>query len=74
MIRRSTENPIDKISVYVAAGLISGGGALMFNVMPAFVGAMAQTLAYDESELGDIVAAFQYWLYRSGDMRCVLDS
>ena len=58
MIRRSTENPIDKISVYVAAGLISGGGALMFNVMPAFVGAMAQTLAYDESELGDIVAAF----------------
>ncbi|MCF7982457.1 MAG: MFS transporter, partial [Pseudomonadales bacterium] len=58
MIKRPPENPIDKISVYIAAGLISGCGALMFNVMPAFVGAMAQTLAYDESELGDIVAAF----------------
>lgn len=53
-----SSNPIDNLSVYIAAGLISGCGALMFNVMPVFVGAMAQTFAYGEAELGDIVAAF----------------
>jgi len=53
-----TPNPIDKVSVYIAAGLISGCGALMFNVMPVFVGAMADTFQFRESELGDIIAGF----------------
>ncbi|MCC6945719.1 MAG: MFS transporter [Thermomicrobiales bacterium] len=51
-------NPIDRVSVYVAAGLVSGCGALMFNVMPVFVGAMADSLGYNEAQLGDIVAIF----------------
>lgn len=58
MNHRTSSNTIDKVSVYIAAGLISGCGALMFNVMPAFVGAMAHSLPFDESELGDIVASF----------------
>src|SRR5690606_24562534 len=51
-------HPIDKISVYVAAGLISGCGALMFNVMPVFVGAASKSLGYGEAQLGDMVAFF----------------
>lgn len=51
-------NPIDSTRVYIAAGLVSGCGALFFNVLPVFVGAMAETLGFDESQLGDIVAAF----------------
>lgn len=57
-MNKPSANQIDKASVYIAAGLVSGAGALMFNVMPVFVGAMAETLAYDESQLGDTVAVF----------------
>lgn len=74
-------HPIDKISVYVAAGLISGCGALMFNVMPVFVGAAAKSLGYGEAQLGDMVAFFNIgftlsalsaplWV-RSFDWRCL---
>jgi len=51
-------NPVDKVSVYIAAGLVSGCGALMFNVMPVFVGALSKSLGYGEARLGDMVAFF----------------
>ena len=54
----STRNPIDTPKVYAGAGLISGCGALLFTVMPAFVGAMAESLRFSESQLGDVIAAF----------------
>ena len=53
-----SENPIDKRSVYIAAGLISGCGALTFNVMPILVGAMDDAFQLSKTELGDIVASF----------------
>jgi len=51
-------NPIDKKSVYISAGLISACGALMFNVLPVFVGALAEEFSFSESQLGDIIACF----------------
>ena len=51
-------NPIDKFSVYIAAGLVSGCGAMMLNVLPVFVGVMAETYAFSESQLGDIIAGY----------------
>lgn len=51
-------NSVDRFSVYIAAGLISGCGALMFNVMPVFVGALSREFSFDDSQLGDIVSAF----------------
>ncbi len=51
-------NSIDKMSVYIAAGLISGGGVLMLNVLPVFVGALAETFGFSESQLGDIIAGY----------------
>ena len=54
----TVKNPIDTSAVYIAAGLISGCGALLFTVMPAFVGAMAESLNFSESQLGDVIAAF----------------
>jgi predicted MFS family arabinose efflux permease len=51
-------NPVDRVSVYIAAGLVSGCGALMFNIMPVFVGALSDAFKLSESELGDIVAGF----------------
>lgn len=55
---RDSANPVDRVSVYIAAGLVSGCGALMFNVMPVFVGAMAESFSYGEARLGDLVAVF----------------
>jgi hypothetical protein len=54
----TASNPIDTVTVYIAAGLVSGCGALMFNVMPVFVGAMADSLSFGETQLGDIIASF----------------
>jgi predicted MFS family arabinose efflux permease len=69
-------NPIDTSKVYIGAGLISGIGALLFTVMPAFVGAMAESLQFSESQLGDVIAIFNvgftataisaiYWIQRA---------
>lgn len=52
------ERPVDSIAVYVGAGLISGCGALFFNVMPVFVGALADSFAATTAQLGDLVVAF----------------
>lgn len=58
MLARTAGNPVDRVSVYIAAGLISGCGALMFNVMPVFVGGLSRSFGYDEVRLGDMVALF----------------
>jgi MFS family permease len=54
----SRANLIDKTSVYISAGLISACGALMFNVLPVFIGALAEEFAFSESQLGDVIASF----------------
>jgi MFS family permease len=51
-------NPIDKPSVYIAVGLISGVGALVGSTMPMILGSMAQAFNFSESQLGDIMAVF----------------
>ena len=59
-MQNSNANPIDKASVYVAAGLISGCGVLMLNVLPVFIGAMSEHFSFTESQLGDIIAAYNF--------------
>jgi predicted MFS family arabinose efflux permease len=54
----STGHPIDRKSVYIAAGLLSGVGALISSTMPMVIGTMATTFSFSESELGDIIAVF----------------
>ena len=54
----STRHPIDRSSVYIAAGLLSGIGALISSTMPMVIGTMAESFEFSESQLGDIIAAF----------------
>lgn len=54
----STRHPIDRSSVYIAVGLLSGVGALISSTMPMVIGTMAETFKFSESELGDIIAVF----------------
>ncbi|MBL0371459.1 hypothetical protein JJB09_05410 [Rhizobium sp. KVB221] len=52
--QKSQENPIDKTSVYVAAGLISAAGALLLNVLPVLFGTLAEAFGLGEAELGNL--------------------
>ena len=54
----STPHPIDRASVYIAAGLLSGVGVLISSTMPMVVGAMAEAFRFSETQLGDIIAFF----------------
>ncbi|MEJ8566994.1 MFS transporter [Elongatibacter sediminis] len=54
----SAKHPIDRASVYLAAGLLSGIGALVSSTMPMVVGTMAEAFPFSESQLGDIMAVF----------------
>lgn len=54
----SKRNPIDRTSVYIAAGLLSGVGVLISSTMPMVVGTMAEAFRLRESQLGDIMAVF----------------
>lgn len=54
----SPNHNIDKTSVYIAAGLISACGALMFNILPVFVGALSEEFGFSESQIGDVLAGF----------------
>lgn len=54
----STTHPIDRKSVYIAAGLLSGIGAMISSTMPMVIGTMAETFTFSESQLGDIIAVF----------------
>lgn len=50
-------NPIDKTSVYVCAGLVSGAGALLLNVLPVLFGAFAERFGLGEHQLGNLAMA-----------------
>lgn len=50
-------NPIDKVSVYIAAGLVSGAGALLLNVLPLLFGALAEKFGLGENQLGNLALA-----------------
>lgn len=50
-------NPIDKTSVYVCAGLVSGAGALLLNVLPLLFGAFAERFGLGEHQLGNLAMA-----------------
>lgn len=50
-------NPIDKTSVYVCAGLVSGAGALLLNVLPVLFGAFAERFGLGEHQLGNLALA-----------------
>ena len=54
----STRHPIDRKSVYIVIGLLSGIGALISSTMPVVIGTMAETFKFSESQLGDIIAIF----------------
>jgi MFS family permease len=51
-------HPIDRTSVYLAVGLLSGVGALISSTLPMVIGAMAEAFSFSESQLGDIIAVF----------------
>jgi len=53
-----TKHPIDRKSVYIAVGLLSGVGVLISTTLPMVIGAMAEAFKFSESQLGDIIAAF----------------
>lgn len=54
----SGSNPIDRQSVYIAVGLLSGIGVLISTTMPMVIGAMIESLGINESQAGDVVAVF----------------
>lgn len=56
-MKTTTSNPIDKTSVYICAGLVSAGGALLLNVLPVLFGALAEQFGYGEQQLGSLAMA-----------------
>ncbi|MFT4826556.1 MAG: MFS family permease [Halioglobus sp.] len=56
----STRHPIDRTSVYIAVGLLSGVGAMISSTMPMVIGSMAEAFTFSESQLGDIIAIFNF--------------
>ncbi|TFW34352.1 MFS transporter [Pseudomonas putida] len=56
-MKTTTANPIDKTSVYICAGLVSAGGALLLNVLPVLFGALAEQFGYGEQQLGSLAMA-----------------
>ncbi len=51
-------NPIDRASVYAGVGAISGSGVLVSSTAPVVVGALSNRFAFDQSQLGDILAFY----------------
>ena len=51
-------NPVDRGSVYVSVGAISGAGVLVSSAAPIIVGALASRFPFSQSQLGDIVALY----------------
>ncbi|RKQ71198.1 putative MFS family arabinose efflux permease [Litorimonas taeanensis] len=51
-------NPIDRMSVYVAVGFLSGIGILISTTMPMVIGSLIESLSFSESQAGDLVAIF----------------
>lgn len=50
-------NPINRTSVYVCAGLVSGAGALLLNVLPVLFGALTERFGLGEHQLGNLAMA-----------------
>jgi len=44
--------------VYIAVGFLSGVGVLISTTLPMVIGAMAEAFKFSESQLGDIIAAY----------------
>jgi len=44
--------------VYIAVGFLSGVGVLISTTLPMVIGAMAEAFEFTESQLGDIIAAY----------------
>lgn len=53
-LHRSDANPIDRTSVYIAAGLVSAAGALILNVLPVLFGTLAEEFELGEAQLGNL--------------------
>ncbi|WP_339529910.1 MFS transporter [Pseudomonas mucidolens] len=56
-MKTTKKNPIDKISVYLCAGLVSGAGALLLNVLPVLFGALSERFGLGEHQLGNLAMA-----------------
>ena len=54
----TTNNPIDKWSIIVAASLIAGAGGIMFGSFPVFLGAAADKLSLTEEQVGYLPSIF----------------
>jgi MFS family permease len=54
----TTAHPIDRWSVYIAAGFLSFCGLMMFTSMPIVVSTLQRHYGFHESELGDIVGCY----------------
>ena len=54
----SPTNPIDRGSVYVAVGFLSGIGILISTTMPMVIGGLIEGLNFSETQAGDLVAIF----------------
>ena len=52
------KNPIDRGSVYVAVGFLSGIGILISTTMPMVIGGLIEGLNFSETQAGDLVAIF----------------
>lgn len=51
-------NPVDRMSVYLAVGFLSGIGILISTTMPMVIGSLIESLGFTESQAGDLVAVF----------------
>lgn len=56
-MKTTTSNPIDKTSVYICAGLVSAGGALLLNILPLLFGALSERYGFGENQLGSLAMA-----------------
>ena len=51
-------NPVDRPSAALAIGAISGSGALIVSAAPVVVGALDSAFGFEQSQLGDIIFAY----------------
>ena len=53
-----TLSTVTQLSTPMAASLCAAVGAILFNALPAFVGAVAESLNYSNAQLGSIVSSY----------------
>ncbi|MXO66731.1 MFS transporter [Altericroceibacterium endophyticum] len=54
----TVSNPVDRPSAALAIGAISGSGALIVSAAPVVVGALDSAFGFEQSQLGDIIFAY----------------